>query len=101
MASIAGICLQEVELRRKVGSSSSDGYEEASYAQPETILVRLPEDLGLSRTATGQEVSAESEGLTEADVAVGDLMGSPGREVRRVSEIRERSGRLIGRRFYL
>lgn len=91
MVNVAKYRNQTVSLQRK---GATDVYGDITYGEPEQIKVRYSPDNGTVRTATGQEINAESVLLLDpADVVVlGDLIESS--EVRRLKPIVDKRGKI-------
>ena len=87
---------QAVALERK---GEADFYGNVTYADPVQIRARYEPDEGLIRSATGQEIDAESVVLIRETVALGDLI--EGSAVRRVETIVDKRGKTLGYRCYL
>ncbi len=62
---------QNVTVRRKTGENNAGEY---TYGGPEDIKALFQPDEGLTRSATGQLIDAESKLLTVDQIGLGDLV---------------------------
>ena len=95
--------LQELSLERRVrdddGELVLNDYSEHTYEDAETILARYQPRSGLVRTATGDEVAAESTVLTTTEILLGDRI--EGSDVRRVVPLVDFSGQVFAYKAFL
>lgn len=96
MVAIAKYLNQTVSLQRK---GAPDFYGDVVLSEPVNIKARYEPADGLVRTATGDEINAKGTILTQAEVAVGDLI--EGAEVKGLEALVSKSGTTLAYRVLL